>query len=81
MVAGIAIQLAAMIVFCCLGLHFYYRQAFPSFHTGWFGTHILSSTRRASRDPAHRAKKNVAKGRIGLLTFGLTWASVWILIR
>ncbi|ORY66946.1 RTA1 domain protein [Leucosporidium creatinivorum] len=60
MVAGIAIQLAAMIVFCCLGLHFYYR---------------------AKKDPAHRAKKNVAKGRIGLLTFGLTWASVWILVR
>lgn len=81
MVAGIVIQLVAMICFCSLGVHFYFRYGLHSVAHTLLVIDTFCPDTRARKDPAHRAKKNVVQGRIGLLTFGLTWASVWILIR
>ncbi|GAA5924377.1 hypothetical protein JCM1841_001681 [Sporobolomyces salmonicolor] len=41
----------------------------------------LDFFRRARKDPLYSGKHNVREGRIGLLGFGLTWGSTWILIR
>ncbi|GAA5869889.1 hypothetical protein JCM1840_007663 [Sporobolomyces johnsonii] len=41
----------------------------------------LDFFRRARKDPLYSGKHNVREGRIGLLAFGLTWGSTWIMIR
>ncbi|GAA5907129.1 hypothetical protein JCM6882_005176, partial [Rhodosporidiobolus microsporus] len=60
MVAGVAIQLFAMICFCILGLDVW---------------------RRARKDRSYQTTPHPQQGRLTKVAFGLTFASIWILIR
>ncbi|GAA6012160.1 hypothetical protein JCM10207_005152 [Rhodosporidiobolus poonsookiae] len=60
MVAGIAVQLAAMIAFCILGLDVW---------------------RRARKNRSYQNRPHSQSERLTIVAYGLTWASVWILIR
>ncbi|GAA5823601.1 hypothetical protein JCM11251_000693 [Rhodosporidiobolus azoricus] len=60
MVAGVAIQLFAMICFCILGLDVW---------------------RRARKDRSYQNRPHPQQGRLRAIAFGLTFSSIWLLIR